>query len=65
MNPKLSPQQIFAWADQMTQQPDYQALTHYFLGLLQQLPGFKHVAAFRSLWWQRYVRWQDPIVLCC
>jgi len=46
MNPKFSRQQIFAWADQLTQQPDYQALTHYFLDLLHQLPGIGQATAF-------------------
>lgn len=46
MTPNFSPQQIFAWADQLTLQPDYQALTHYFLDLLLQLPGVEQAAAF-------------------
>ncbi len=34
------------WIDRITKQPDYHALTHEFLHLLQDLPGVEYAAAF-------------------
>ncbi|MDD2762089.1 MAG: GGDEF domain-containing protein, partial [Methylomonas sp.] len=39
-------QQIFAWLDRLTIQPDYHALTHEFLNLLQQMPNVERATAF-------------------
>lgn len=39
-------QQIFAWINRLTEQPDYHALTHEFLNLLLQMPEVGHAAAF-------------------
>lgn len=46
MNSLINPQQIFAWARDITAQSDYHALTHHFLGLLEHLPQVEHVAAY-------------------
>lgn len=42
----FSQQDVFAWGRQMTAQPDYQALTHYFLGLLHELPFLTSAVAY-------------------
>lgn len=42
----LSVQQVFSWAASLTEQPDYQALTHQFLDILLEIPGVKKAAAY-------------------
>ena len=46
MDLNLSREQIFTWADQLTEQPDYHALTHHFLALLQGMPNVESAVAF-------------------
>jgi len=46
MNLNLTVQQIFSWALQLSAQPDYQALTHNFLDILNQIPWINSVAAY-------------------
>ncbi len=46
MDNSINQQQIFNWAIQLTSQPDYHALTYYFLDLLEHLPGVDQVFAY-------------------
>lgn len=46
MTINLSVDQVFAWAASLTEQPDYQALTHCFLDILLEIPGVKKAAAY-------------------
>lgn len=46
MNSKIDYQEVFAWVIALTAQPDYQSLTHHFLGALEQLPWVEHAAAY-------------------
>jgi len=46
MNANINYQEAFSWAIQLTEQIDYQSLTHCFLGLLEQLPYVSHAAAY-------------------
>lgn len=39
-------QRFLEWIDRLTKQPDYHALTHEFLNLLQEIPGVHYAAAF-------------------
>lgn len=46
MTINLSVEQVFAWVASLTEQPDYQALTHQFLDILLEIPGVKKAAAY-------------------
>ena len=46
MNANINYHEAFDWAIQLTEQIDYQSLTHCFLGLLEQLPYVNHAAAY-------------------
>jgi diguanylate cyclase (GGDEF)-like protein len=46
MSLNLSAQQIFSWTMQLSAQPDYQALTHNFLAILNEIPWIDSAAAF-------------------
>jgi len=46
MNFNINYQEAFAWAVKLTEQVDYQSLTHCFLGLLERLPYLSHAAAY-------------------
>lgn len=42
----ITAQQAFSWANALTAQPDYQALTHRFLDILKEIPGAHRAAAY-------------------
>jgi len=44
LNPTV--QQILSWSQQLSAQPDYQALTHEFLNILGEIPCIKSAAAY-------------------
>lgn len=46
MTTGISQQQIFAWVNQLTLQPDYHSLTHSFIDLLTQLPRVEQATAY-------------------
>lgn len=46
MSKLVDSQQIFVWAIKLTSQPDYHALTYYFLDLLDQLPEINQATAY-------------------
>jgi diguanylate cyclase (GGDEF)-like protein len=42
----LTIQQLFSWTIQLSAQQDYQALTHSFLAILDDMPGVDHASAY-------------------
>ncbi|MDP3875667.1 MAG: GGDEF domain-containing protein [Methylobacter sp.] len=42
----LTIQQLFSWTIQLSAQQDYQALTHTFLAILDDMPGVDHASAY-------------------
>ena len=62
MNLNLTVPQIFSWTLQLTAQQDYQALTHHFLEILNQIPWIDSAAAYEIYSHERKIPGQTETI---